>query len=35
MPADIMLLTAAAVAFFATFGVVLLYTDLTWDKKKR
>lgn len=33
MPAETMLLTTAVVAFFATFAVVLLYADLTWQKQ--
>lgn len=35
MPAETMLLTTAVIAFFATFGVVLLFADLTWEKRGR
>ena len=35
MPAETMLLTTAVVAFFATFGVILLFADLTWEKRSR
>jgi len=35
MPAETMLLTTAVVAFFATFAVVLLFADLTWEKPSR
>jgi hypothetical protein len=35
MPADIMLLTSLVVAFFATFAIVLLFADLTWDSSEK
>lgn len=35
MPAETMLLTTAVVAFFATFAIVLLFADLTWENQNR
>jgi hypothetical protein len=34
MPAEIMFLTSLVVAFFGVFALVLLFTDLTWDRSK-
>jgi len=33
MPAETLLLTTGVIAFFATFAVVLLFADLTWEKR--